>query len=894
MANSLTGNYEAVFQIGVAQINYMLATMHQNKIDRSAYGLPSFEHSAGPVDIRPSTRFKPGFGVLTRWLGDEAAKLHSDLSTLIRITDPSPKRSERGDPHAQPLSIPLQTGLAEVDKLIKETIGDWKVGVVGQIPHGAVSGSAYVQLSPPWISFAGGATSTVKVHVNIRAAYYPDTGTPPLPEPVHGRVDALYTLQVLQGKMAVHVEVSKNDNDITFNPASGTVSAAEAQTIAKYVRTALRQQFVAHDVAVPGNFPFSEFLAIDGGSTIALPFQPSGAPLPGGSLFSATQLFLGGADFAVALGQEYAQGLLQPMLDSMTNAVNGMTFNISFKVDVGFWSTQVEVATYHASLTYLNATWKPGGIDISGKIHLHTNSVFPDYDLEFTQTLTVVLDVASQTLSIQPVGGTTVTGPSFLVNMAATDITKQRDAALITASSALQAKFSEVRGRFQAGLDAFDHHAASGFRFTSVEVTPDGLILRGELGHAGRTDPIVSYSAVGDGSVYSAFQSWVPGGRIHKFNWSWAEGPVFRSQVKFASETHRYLLPTPPAVAGGARICLSVEGSRLRPDGSDEAVSGGGSCHVRWHEPILEVPGWLVKILLPLWAPDPPQERPLEDAIVGHINVAGQSQSPQGLTSNYLVHFVGEDLPEQLTGLNAATEAQHGNGAFVMVLVFPKGSFRKPAREIGSVLAAFGERLGSRLVLTEDYLGGWTTAFSAAPSSSYLINAHRRLAWKQEGRVDPRAITQAMAKYLVSAPAPDSVLMELTVRVGDPVLDLRLVDELGDTIALHRMIGRRIAINFWQSWSTPCLRELRRLQELHKSTGTIVLAVNGGERRERLTQIQREHDLKLRLIPDPDYVITSRYGVQCWPTTIYVNAAGTIERIQFGLSHEAREGVTRA
>ncbi len=43
MANNLTGDYEAVLQISVRQVNGILATMHQNRIDRDAS--PSLPHN---------------------------------------------------------------------------------------------------------------------------------------------------------------------------------------------------------------------------------------------------------------------------------------------------------------------------------------------------------------------------------------------------------------------------------------------------------------------------------------------------------------------------------------------------------------------------------------------------------------------------------------------------------------------------------------------------------------------------------------------------------------------------------------------------------------------------------------------------------------------------------
>ena len=98
-------------------------------------------------------------------------------------------------------------------------------------------------------------------------------------------------------------------------------------------------------------------------------------------------------------------------------------------------------------------------------------------------------------------------------------------------------------------------------------------------------------------------------------------------------------------------------------------------------------------------------------------------------------------------------------------------------------------------------------------------------------------------------------------------------------------------LNFWQSWSAPCIRELRRLQRLHDEAGKrglVILAVNGGEGRTVLEDIRRQHNLGFTLIPDPGQRIARRYGVQCWPTTVSINPDGMVDGVQFGVAHTHR------
>ena len=64
MANTLTGDYEAVLQVSVRQINGLLATSHQNGAKGSGLS-PSFPHSV--VNLR--------VGDLPKYLGVEVVEV---------------------------------------------------------------------------------------------------------------------------------------------------------------------------------------------------------------------------------------------------------------------------------------------------------------------------------------------------------------------------------------------------------------------------------------------------------------------------------------------------------------------------------------------------------------------------------------------------------------------------------------------------------------------------------------------------------------------------------------------------------------------------------------------------------------------------------------------------
>jgi peroxiredoxin len=190
---------------------------------------------------------------------------------------------------------------------------------------------------------------------------------------------------------------------------------------------------------------------------------------------------------------------------------------------------------------------------------------------------------------------------------------------------------------------------------------------------------------------------------------------------------------------------------------------------------------------------------------------------------------------------------------------------------------------------TEDDEGGWARTFAVTKRPSvYLVNARREFVWKHEGEPDPAELAAALDKYLVATSTPRFRPLRLAISQGDAAPDALFETDGRDQLALHRFRGREILLNFWQSWSAPCLAELGRLQRLQE-TGKrtpFIVAFHGGNNSDALDEIRKRLGLSFALVQDSRQQIARRYGVRCWPTTILVGADGRAEHIQFGIGHE--------
>jgi peroxiredoxin len=338
-------------------------------------------------------------------------------------------------------------------------------------------------------------------------------------------------------------------------------------------------------------------------------------------------------------------------------------------------------------------------------------------------------------------------------------------------------------------------------------------------------------------------------------------------------------------------------------------VSGfekSGTCEVTSHEPILVVDPLWEAIYGILWRPDPAPDGILEEAISAHINVLAHPRPAGGLTTNALVHFVGARTEEPLETLGRALATmRRQNTSLIVVLVMPVGTFRNRRDVVEETLGLRGarfrrssldsevdeqrpdERSSMRLLITEDYGGGWTRTFDARTTpASYLMNAYGEFVWKQEERMDIEALAAALDEYCLPAPAPRTLPLRLTVQPGERALDA--VFEEGHILALNRLRGQRVLLNFCQPWSAPCLHELAWLQRLHEEEGErapVILVVDGGEERTVLAEVCRQHNFSFTLVHDAGSRIAQLYGVHCWPTTVSINPDGIVDRIQFGVAH---------
>jgi peroxiredoxin len=958
MANYYTGDYEAVFQVSVRQINGILATLHQNGAKDGTGSTPSFHHSEWNVRVAETPKYLEYETIeFSKWLS-------SAVQTFQVAGGPPVSGADLAAKAPPGIARRFHAALEDLDSIFTDVASP-----------GSVRGRAEVQISTPEITVPLGSSDQVEVKVEIRARFVPDQGSGSLPEPIHGEIKSTYRVRprIIDGKRVLTVEVPQDD-EIKFKDLAN-LPAPKVAALMKHIRAAVRKDFKPKPVDMPPDFDFFQFREMGGGQVIAMPLQLSAGPAPP-ALHTLTNAFLKAdtEDFALAVSKDYVTMQFAPTLHSLRQ------YQESFVVDrPEKWPEWLPwtYPRYHLAVTGVALEFKHGSIDLVINARATTDYVgHPNYEsIVVTQELKLGLIVRattidgiahkSQSADLQ-VGNLTIDGITGPFAPEARDearekIVAQRDKALPAAREALydalrsgilQLKLSDdgkvvkdpdtskppgAGKRLDDTLAKIDTSApppappATSARYTAIEIKPEGIIVRGAIDTPYHYQPLLAIGYTEDGKSFSALNCWIPGGRITKFTWYWAEEMVFdpapsptglSAKALFfpgagvqesQEETHVFTFPIPAALkdmpAWAKGVCLSIEGEQVDRDGNLGPGAGyfeSGSCEVSSPYGILVADPLWEAVYGIFWGPRPPDViQPMEEQILAHINVLAHPRPAGGLTSNALVHFP-EARPDRL--LHTLSRALEGmrrpSAALTLVIVLPLGTFRNSADEVQELLGVRGQLHAARpieegaddkrikpcLLLTEDYNGAWTRTFDArATPATYLVNARGEFVWKQEGRLDVEALAAAMDEHFLPAPAPKNIPLRLTVRPGDRALDAPF--EARYILALDRLRGQQVLVNFWQSWSAPCLRELRRLQRLHEEAaqnGLVILGVNGGEDRSVLAEVRKQYNLTFPLIHDPGQRVATLYGVHCWPTTVSINPEGIVDRIQFGAFHTHR------
>ena len=853
MAN-LTGEYDVAVEVSVSAVNKILAALQENQDP---------EYPRLPHSIRMALDDTP------RGPGDPVpASDRTGVQAAVEAQVSAP-------------SLSLPSGW-----VIGDGIGWMARGLGGRWP--------------------GSERSDVTLQANIRAWIRADAESEPtLPEFIHG--DLLLHADVVRTSFQLEpptmlagvgpgaarrwdlggvippwgdefVGVDRDSMSVVFQQAPGTtVSEEQRQRIQRIVLNSLRGDFdpITFKVSLPDDVRRWDYKLDPGRASVMVMVVVSDrGTSPNAPNSVAAGFKPAGADFGIAVGRDFLLPLMKSQLiRDFPPSYSFSQYRVNGTVRPDWPGTVFElqpgriVARIHGSgeISWWGADDSfMFDIELAFGLHVVNGSVEP-------------FAIGDPVVNLHDVA----VAEGYIEGEARGRIRQERDKALAAARPQIREQLA-VQTKLEDILEGF-HPEDAQVAVTGVEIRPEGIVVSGRIGLA-PTQPVVVRQVKREGML-DALESWVPGGTIDRFVWSrdaivadlLARGGTARLGDRV--EEHRFVteeLGPVPAQPLGMLRCLEVQGHRLTTGGQMAPVAGH-TCGF-----LVPIPPWPILdavvregARMPLMAmrgirPDGTV------GIVGHYGPWAMGLAPSEGGTTMVVHLAtgrwAETAKELQEGLKAVGEA-----AVIAVVLVPEGGLDGGASSIET---------GAALMVGEDVNGTWSRALDVSAPATVIVGPRGDIAWKDEGEFSGAKLARALGKVAEPGGKVTWRPLRLGVAADDrpPEFPIRL--EGGGELSLRRVRGHEALVAFWTSWSQPSIEQLRELAGAYRASEgrrPIVLAVGDGETADSAARIQKLEQLPFPVIPDPDRRIAARYGVSCWPTTVWISKRMRVEAVTFGL-----------
>lgn len=847
MSNALTGDFDVVVEASVPTVNRVLAVEHQARTFLHSFTLRI--HDVAPVSASALSSAR---------LSVEEARHQTDVEASAL----SPGHLERAVPQAG--------------------------GGGGDFT--GIYGFAEIQVSTPTITLPQDPNaSRVTIHYQIMAHFVAEPQSTPMPEFLHGELQATVNVAQVTSQVGnvVEIDFTKGDFTVNFIPffADPPLSPLQNSQINQLIHNILSTKFQPVNARLPDSIQLIKFKTLPNvaqpAAALLLDLRADAPPNPDPG--SVTRGLLNANDqFAVAAGRDF-------VIATLKQALTGVNpdFDISFRIDFLFIHITINYHI-HLNLDQINVALQPGQIvlTINGRA---TSRTFPFPSFNFSVRQGVTLSV--------------IHGPVFLVAVGDPDVSASGIAGVIVAlfKGAIVGQLKVLRDQILQQADPIvqqklDPNSTLGavlnslkisasLAYTSFVIEPDGVILHGTLDVPNFKSPQVEFSSsvVTVNGVsqlqLNALNTWIPGGTIEQYGWTGPGGsPVI-------IEPHRFITRVPQG-NDPAQWCLSIAGTQITAQGTpvEKGVSGlSPSCSI-----IIFTPG-------PLQAEEALLKK-LTVALPGHPTTDQSSEfvadvAPWGgatlnRSMNMLVHFADSHVVANLSEIrDALFESSKKDSPLLVVAVLPPEHRKVKSSNLGANAA---------LALTEDPEERWRQVFGVKElPATYLIPPDGQIAWQYTGRLHEAKLRAAFDQYLIPGGHLLSHQLRLSMQQGNPAPDFLFEYAPGRELALRRLQGRPVVLHFWTSWSKPSIEELRALEAVDDQSAqheVVILAINDGESPEHAREIFKENGFTSQLITDPNRLLARQYGVNCWPTTIFLDEQGLVSRIQFGLTPRGEGG----